>query len=300
MAIAQTWTGAVDGTWDDGANWDPTTGGAGTDGSPGAGDTAIFNGRATRALTGNPTGAPKLAYIAQYLSCAYDFGTPTSPIAVGADRVELGLPDPSGQSVTPGEWHQNFGTNNGAKIYVYATKAQGATSEPVTFKSGTPASGTHALLVSGGLVGLATVKPADTMEVGGQLTVSGGRVNGGLGVTTATVVVNNGTLSLAVCTAAATITQHGGTLRTEGTIKFDTYTGNGGTYYLSHRASSGVDLETFTLNGATVDLTEDPEPVDVNDDPPSLKKGTIKCIPGQLPAAWGLDASAKQITISAA
>src|SRR5688572_24707695 len=206
------WTGTTDGLWNTTTNWSPN-------GTPGAGDTAIFDGRAARDLTGNPTGSPQLALIRQYTSCAFDFGTAAAPIAVGYDVAEVGVAAADGSRGTPGEFHINTGTNAGGKFYGFDSSRQGTSSqEPVTIKTGTPGSGAHAVYVSGATVGLATGAAADTAVIA-TWHVSAGTLNVSSGTAWATSGTVSGTGKAYVYGGTAgVLTIYSGELHTNGAV----------------------------------------------------------------------------------
>lgn len=247
-------TGSTDATWTNAGNWDPGTG------PPGAGDTAIFNGRSTRALTGNPAASPQLAAIKQYMSCQFAFGTPSAPIAVCADNVEIGLEATDGSSGGGAQFHINAGTNAGSKFVIYNTPSTGTTGlDPVTIKTGTPSAGNHSVYIEGGVAGIATGAPGDAATI---LTIgaTGGRLNLGPGMVTGWGLTLSGTGNPKVFVNSATsgtITGYAGQLTTEGIGLIATGVCYGGSWFINHRLATAI-FTNLTVQGGTVDFSGDP------------------------------------------
>lgn len=245
------WLGAT-GLWNTTTNWDPT-------GTPGAGDTVRFNGRAIGPLTTSPTSSPQLAAIKQYMSCAYAFGTPSAPIAVFADNVEVGLEATDGSSGGGAQFHINAGTNDGSKMVVYNTTSTGTTGlDPVTLKTGTPGSGNHTFHIQGGTAGIARGAPGDAATI---LTIvaTGGRLNLGAGMVTGWGLTMSGSGNPKVFVNSATsgtITVYGGQLTSEGVGLIAAVTLYGGTYFCNHRLATAV-ITTLIIQGGTFDASGD-------------------------------------------
>lgn len=268
------WTGASDATWTAGGNWSPS-------GPPGAGDVAIFDGRATRALTGNPAGSPQLLAIKHYMSCAFAVGTTAAPIAVCADNVEVGLPATDGSSGGGAQFHINTGTNAGSIFVVYNSPSTGTSGQdPVTIKTGTPSAGNHQLYVHGGVVGVATAAPADAATIA-TIGMTGGILNLGLGMVTGWSLTLSGTGNPKAYTNTATsgtITVYAGQLTTEGVGLIAALTLYGGTSLVNHRVSGGASITTLTLGGnnpstPTLDISGEPSGITITNT--TLMKGRI-------------------------
>lgn len=269
MPSTYVWTGTTSGAWNTTTNWSPN-------GTPGAGDTIILDGRMTQAITANPTSSPQLAAIRQYASAGYAFGTAASPIAVSANVVEVGLPAADGSFGTGAEFHINTGTNIGSKFYVYSTKNTGSSSqEPVIIKTGTPSAGSHVLDVSGGVVGTATGAAADTAIIA-TIGITGGQVNVGAGTTWTTIQVNGGKVQVNSGATSGTITSYSasGQITTLGTSLIGTITGYAGTLTLNHRAASGATVTTLNARGALFDFSLNPNAAIIS--AVSYRSGTIK------------------------
>lgn len=262
------------GAWNTTTNWTPN-------GTPGAGDTVIFDGRAIGALTASPTGSPQLAAIKFYMSCQYAFGTAASPIAVCADNVEVGLEAVDGSSGSGAEFHINTGTNAGSRFVIYNTRNQGTSGqEPCIIKTGTPGSGNHELDIEGGTVGVATGTAGDAATIA-TINMTGGRCNLGLGMVTGWSATLSGTGNPKLFTNTATsgtITVYAGQLTTEGIGLIAAMTLYGGTTYCNHRVSGSASITTLTLGGnnpttPTFDLSGDPGGITITNT--TLAKGRI-------------------------
>lgn len=268
-------TGNTDATWTNANNWDPTSG------PPGAGDSVRFNGKSTRSLTGNPAGSPQLASIKQYMSMQYAVGTPSAPIAVCADNVEIGLESTDGSSGGGAQFHINAGTNAGSKFVIYNTPSTGTTGlDPVTIKTGTPGSGNHELYIEGGTVGVATGAPGDAATIA-TIGMTGGRLNLGSGMVTGWSLNLTGSGNPKAFTNTATsgtITLYAGECTTEGTGLIATVTLYGGSLFCNHRVSGSASITTLTLGGnnpstPTIDLRGDPAGITITNT--TLVKGRI-------------------------
>lgn len=264
-------TGGVDSTWTNAGNWAPS-------GPPGAGDVAIFDGRMGRALTGNPAASPQLLAIKQYMNAAFAVGTLAAPIAVCADNVEIGLEATDGSSAGGNEFHINTGTNIGSKFVVYGTKSTGSSGQdPVTIKTGTPASGNHSVFVHAGTVGLATAAAADAATIL-TFNATGGRTNFGAGMVTGWNATISGTAKVFTQTATSgTVTLNGGEWTSEGVGLIAAANLYGGTYFCNHRLATAI-ITTLTLGGnapttPTLDLRADAGAVIFTD--ATLSKGRI-------------------------
>jgi hypothetical protein len=246
-------TGTSDATWTAAGNWDPGTG------PPGAGDIAIFNARSTRALTGNPAGSPQLAAIKHYMSCTFAVGTPSAPIAVCADNVEVGLEATDGSSGGGAQFHINTGTNIGSKFVIYNTPSTGTTGlDPVTIKTGTPSSGNHTFHMQGGTAGIATGAPGDAATIA-TIVATGGRLNLGSGMVTGWGLTLSGSGNPKVFVNSATsgtVTQYGGQLTSEGIGLIATVVLYGGSYFCNHRLATAI-ITTLTVQGGTFDASGD-------------------------------------------
>lgn len=257
------WIGTT-GLWVTTTNWSPN-------GTPGAGDIIVLDGRAVGPLTGNPATSVQLAAIKQYMSCPAiaAFGTPAAPIACFADNVEVGMEATDGSSGGGAEFHINAGTNAGGKMVVYNSKSAGTSGQdPVTLKTGTPGSGTHSVYVAGGTLGIATAAPADAATIA-TIGMTGGRLNLGSGMVTGWTLTTNGTAKAFVRTATSgAIIMYGGEVTTEGVGLIATVTLYGGTYFCNHRVAGSASITTLTLGGSaptspTIDFRGDPAAITV-------------------------------------
>lgn len=248
-------TGTTDGTWTAAGNWSPP-------GPPVAGDSVIRDGRSTRALTGSPATSIQLASIKQYMSCAYDFGTPSTPIICFADNVEVGLEPTDGSSGGGSQFHIAPTTNIGSKMVVYNSPSTGTTGlDPVTLATGTPASGNHTFQIEGGVAGIATASPAAIATI---LTIvaTGGRLNLGAGMVTGWSLNESGSNAKVFVNSAnsGTITQYSGQLTSEGIGLLAAVILYGGTYYCNHRLAT-ASITALTIDGGTFDYSGDAGPL---------------------------------------
>lgn len=202
------WIGGASGNagnWSTASNW--STGSVPVDG-----DEVVIDGRSTNAITsGLNQSAVTLASLRIDLSNAYNVGTATAPLQVGATICYIGRDETSGATGSGASLvNIDFGSVQTA-CYVYGSPNTGSDGiEPVILK------GTHAsnvVHVYGGVVGVATADPADVATVA-TLNVEGGRATCSNGCTLTTVNQDAGTLFLEA--AATTINQHAGTLETIG------------------------------------------------------------------------------------
>lgn len=200
-------------------------------GAPQTGDDAWFNGRSTANLsTDLSQSAILVANLRQYVSYAKDVGSITTPLTIGATRVELGLPVGDGSNPTPGQVHLALGTDQ-TEIFVYRTRDTGTTSfEPVTI-TGTHASNEITVLGSS-YVGLATRDPSDTSTFP-TINVDGksAKLRCGAGVTHTTLNIGELGGDVVIRAALPTLSMFAGALTVYGTGAMTTATTMGGIVY---------------------------------------------------------------------
>lgn len=235
MATKQ-WTGASSSAWATSGNWSPS-------GAPGAGDTVIIGSSATAALTGSDVSATSLASLTITMGMAYTVGSSATPLKCSATTVTIGSSDTT--SAPANQWAVH--TTNAATISVQGSAQAGVSGvEPVLLLSD---SSSATLNVSAGLVGLATI--ASSTSSIGAVTVGGGQLNCGSGVTFSGTNTMNGGVAY-VNSNPSPVVMNSGTLTTQGTYTLGTLTTNGGTLYANHRPSSGNAVTTWNFNGGTV------------------------------------------------
>jgi hypothetical protein len=251
-AVTAAWLGTTSGVFTVTTNWS-------TGAVPVAGDSIIFDGRATRALTGSPATSIQLASIKHYMSCAYDVCTAAIPLVCFADNVEVGLEATDGSSGGGSEFHIAPTTNIGSKMIVYNSKSTGTSGlDPVTLDTGTPASGNHTFQIEGGTAGIATSSPSAAATIL-TMVATGGRLNLGAGMVTGWSLTQGGSGNPKVFVNSATsgtITVNAGELTTEGTGLIATVTGYGGKIFMNHRLATAI-VTTMNLRGSILDLSGD-------------------------------------------
>lgn len=256
MPTTAAWLGTTSGAFTVTTNWS-------TGAVPVAGDSIIFDGRATRALTGSPATSIQLASIKHYMSCAYDVCTAAAPLICFADNVEVGLEATDGSSGGGSEFHIAPTTNIGSKMIVYNSKSTGTTGlDPVTLDTGTPASGNHTFQIEGGTAGIATSSPSAIATI---LTIipTGGRLNLGAGMVTGFGITMSGTGNPKVFVNSATsgtLTQYSGQLTSEGIGLIAAVILYGGTYFCNHRLAT-ASITALTIDGGTFDYSGDAGPL---------------------------------------
>jgi len=149
----------------------------------------------------------------------------------------------------------NHGTN-AADITVYGSKQPPGTDTglmPTRFL-GSATSGTSLNVVSGSVAyGGNSVSETGTCQTL-SATGNGAKVYVGSGITLSTVNVAAGEVD--VNSAITTLNMTGGTLTTVGNWQMGTATLTGGRAIFNHRYSSGTEVSTLKLQGATLDLSQ--------------------------------------------
>jgi hypothetical protein len=274
MPTTAAWLGTTSGAFTVTTNWS-------TGAVPVAGDSIIFDGRATQALTGSPATSIQLASIKHYMSCTKAVGTAAAPLVCFADNVEVGLEATDGSSGGGSEFHIAPTTNIGSKMVVYNSPSVGTTGlDPVTLDTGTPSAGTHELYVHGGTVGVATSSPTAIATVA-TIGMTGGRLNLGAGLVTGWSLTLSGSGNPKAFTNSATsgtITVYAGEVTTEGIGLIAAITLYGGTCFCNHRVSGSASITTLTLGGnapatPTIDFKADPSGITITNT--TLVKGRI-------------------------
>lgn len=251
-AVTAAWLGTSSGVFTTAGNWS-------TGIVPLAGDSIIFDGRATQALTGSPATSIQLASIKHYMSCQYAVCTAAAPLICFADNVEVGLEPTDGTTGGGSQFHIAPTTNIGSKMVVYNSPSTGTTGlDPVTLDTGTPSSGNHTFQIEGGVAGIATSSPAAIATI---LTIvaTGGRLNLGAGMVTGWGLTLSGSGNPKVFTNSAnsgTITQYSGNLTSEGIGLLAAVVLYGGTYFCNHRLAT-ASITALTLDGGTWDYSGD-------------------------------------------
>lgn len=242
MPTSYYWTGATDGAFSTAGNWTPS-------GPPTTGDTAIFDGRSTRALVGSDESAATLAALKIYDSCRYDIGSSSTRLKIKSTLVDIGLPSGDGSTATPGQVHLDLSTA-ATTVVVWKTVLTGTGGiEPCTI---TATHTSNAMTVGGSsIVGIATAAPSDTSTFP-AIVINGisSRCRIGSGVTTTTVTQYAGdTVLRAACT---TLNGISGTLKTEGSGAITTAN-------ISCSAtlnSTGTITNLYVEAGGTADLSD--------------------------------------------
>jgi hypothetical protein len=258
------------GDWNTAANW---SGGA----VPVNGDAVTIDGRGAAAVVyGLNQSAVTLASLTIKLANGNNVGTTTSKLRVGATVCNVGekATDGSRQAGTA-LVNLDFGTAQ-TTCTVYGSKNTGTSGLEPVMLAGSHAD--NALVVHDGIVGVATNLPGDTATFA-TVTVDGGTVNLGAGVTHATVKVL-GTGKVAQRAASTTTEVDGGTLATDGTFLIGTLTANGGRCDLLHRNGGSDCVTTLNLRGGAVDFSGNAAAATV--DAISVRSGTLVAPKGGL------------------
>jgi hypothetical protein len=239
-------TGTTSGLWTVTTNWMPN-------GTPGAGDTIILDGRMARALTGSPAGSPLLAAILHYMSAGHAVGTADAPIAVAATNVYLGLPSTDGSSGSGAGVSLNFGTNTGVIVHAMESGTSGTSSLPPYLLQGT-GSGGFVLNVDNARVGVGIINlEASTVSTA---TLSGrGRLQIGQNVTLTTLNTGDRGGEVVLSCAATTVNQNSGIVTTEGSGAIATNNIRGGTCYAN---STGTTTAANISGTGTLSLERSP------------------------------------------
>lgn len=230
------WIGTTDTAWNVAANWNSGSVPATT------GETIHFDGRTTKSIAGYDASSTTLDALNHYRDAAYDIGSATSPLIVGATTCQIGLP---GNTSGGGEVHLDFSTIEG-DVTVYASPTLGTSGfQPVTLKANNVNS---TATVHGGVVGIATGTPGDTSTIG-SLYIGGGAVEVGAGVTLTTTIVSGGTATMRA--GATNITAQGGTLTVDTDDAITTLNVEAEVLLIS----AGVITTVNVGNGGTLDAT---------------------------------------------
>lgn len=253
--MANEWLGSTSAAWGTASNW--------SSGSvPVAGETVVFNHRATQGVDGSNQAGILLAAIYVYQGFSFNVGNETQPMQVGFSILQGGLKgNAGGEGNGPTRVNLDGGTNSFLATILDTGQTTDTNLENYRLK------GTHtnnSLFVAGGLsVGVATNNISETACVN-TLAVSGGRVNLGAGVTwtNATLSGDANVTILGSLNATSSFLTVAGEARvvSEGVFPIITVASVvGGTWVANHRASSGNEVGTLTLNGGTLDISENPE-----------------------------------------
>jgi hypothetical protein len=236
---AQSWAG----------NWKKADGSTGT---PATGDTAYIQNATSQISSGLDQHLVTLAGL--FIDCPdseFEIGTATASLQVSAtvwtcrtasDRVKI-----------------DFGTNAFTGVLQASGSGSSDPGDQPTQILGTHAS--NSLSVLAGVAGVAVGTPTETAQVP-TLSVKGGTVVCGPGVTLGTVVNNGGTL-VKLQSAATTIKNFSGTMQTNGAVLVGSAYCYGGTLTLNNRVSGGNSITDLYEYGGTVDFSADPRPVTV-------------------------------------
>jgi hypothetical protein len=170
------------GAWATAGNWSPS-------GPPGAsGDTAQFDGRMTAAIPGSDASGTVLASLIHYASAAYNIGSASAALQVGATIARLGLPSPDG-TFAMAEVALDFGTNK-ATVDVYASAGVGTSGLEPILLAGTHAD--NALTVRDGTVGIGTRTPGQASTFACTLAGLKAKLVTGTNCTLGTMTVSEG------------------------------------------------------------------------------------------------------------
>lgn len=241
MIAKRTGTGS---TWSDGTQWSTGT-------APGTGDTAIIDGLNAAAIDGSDELSTQLSLLRIVGSNRYNIGSPTAPLQIGADRVEINV-DPDDGSSQLGASCISLGVKDGT-IVVENSRTTGTNNLAPVLITGRNVG--QSLIVNGGRVGIATGSAGEACTFD-HIYVGDGRVEVSDSVLIETgVTINNGTMDMDVVPPSATV--NGGTAIVRGTGKINTLTICGGRVYDEHRAASGDDVGVLNLRGGELRLERD-------------------------------------------
>ena len=241
------YTGATDATWTNTGNWVESDGTA-PSAVPGTGDSVVFDARATRSLTGSPSGTIRLVKVQVMQSMGYYIGTPAAPITAAVDTFIVGEETEGGGTSNGSQqicW--DFGATasgyNGTTARIVKSNTTGLSTtglEAVQLK------GTHAsnvLIVEGqSSVGFGVSFPGQTYTVA-TVSVVGDNAKVRLGSGGTLTTINQSKGNLVVEAAFTTLNQTGGTCRTEGTGAITTANVNGTFIGNSSGTITTIDVE---------------------------------------------------------
>jgi hypothetical protein len=214
MPTTYQWTAATNGSWNTTTNWTPN-------GTPGTGDTVVWDAGSAGAMTVGPTGNPILAKVQIKQSCPTTsyIGTPAVPIAAAVTEFVVGEETLDGNNNDGCRqicW--NFGASqsgyNGTTARILRTATSGVGGLEVVQLVGTHAN--NAMFIEGpALVGWGVMTPGQAYTLS-SITISnaGARVRLGSGGTVTTIIESAG-FGLVEC-GFTTLNQDAGDLRTEG------------------------------------------------------------------------------------
>lgn len=236
-------------------------------GNPTTGDTLIFDGDATGDCAGADLSAATLAELHIRKSFTKSLGSTATAFKIGATLVFIGQNlEPSQTPSGPTRVVLDLAAAQ-STVVIYGTGA----GTPDTGLENIRIKGSHAsnsLYMLGGTaaVGIGTNSVSDTATFA-TITVNGGRLNVGSGVTWTTMAVGGqGIVTTFAGGSGTTLTLDGSAqVESQGNYLIATVTVNGGTFKASHRKSSGASITTLTRSGsnATVDFSADPRSVTV-------------------------------------
>ena len=248
------WTGVSSTVYTLVANWNPAT-------APAASGNVFFNDQAVGPVAGSDQSGTALATFHVNMNCTFNIGDNGTPLKINSPLVYVGEPSMSGISgAGAGRINIDLGTTaTTAYVYNSSSSSTDTGKEPVRIKGVNAA---NEITVEGGLVGFATDNIADVATIG-TINVCGGTAHIASGVTLTTLNISSGEADL--YTAATTINISAGTLNTRGDFAIGTLTVYGGTVNLAHRkVAAGDEITTLNLYNATVDFSDNPDPVVIN------------------------------------
>ena len=248
------WLGTTSTAFGTGTNWS-----AGS--APTTGDNIIFDGRATQGLVGSDQSAITLASIRVYRSYAYDVGSTTTPLKIGATTVDLYL-EPDGQTSGTGPSLialDYYTIQNTTTVYNNA-RTVGSSGFPCVMLKGTHAS--NVLSVKGGTVGVGLFAPNEA-TTWSKIHVDGDAAYLVIGGGTTLTTLNQKRGKIKLYCAATTINQDGGELETIGSGAITTANISGklisnstGTITTLYVNSAGVaDFSTSAISRTVTNCT---------------------------------------------
>lgn len=230
--------------------------------APANGDTAIFN---FTSVTNGVDGADLTGTITSQLAllqldATYElaFGSNGTPIKVGATVAEFHKPSgyiTSGLGSGRINWDMHT-VQSTVYIYGSASSATDSDKEPIRIKGGHTSTVVN---IMGGKVGFGTDTVGDVATIDTiRVTENGYATIAAASVLESLIISDNGTVHCS-CNVTTGITMSGGTLNTYGDYTLAAVTVKDASVTFNHRASSGNDITTLTLDGADIDISNSPE-----------------------------------------
>lgn len=251
--------------WAIAANW--------SDGAvPATGDSVTLDGRGgAGVLYSLGQSAVTLANLNIDRAFIFAVGTTALALKISATAWRIGQAPSDGSSPSGSTLiNLDFGSNQFTGRMIGSNNT-GTSGLPTVNIAGTHAS--NAINMSGGVLGVATAKPAQASTIA-SASISGGKLTVGSNVTWTTLTNSGGTLAVNGGSSSGTITNYSGTLITEGTALIGAIAGYGGTIQPNHRVSASASLTNFNALGAAWDFSGNEAAITMTDT--TLRSGSIR------------------------